>query len=185
MTLPHPSWISGSKADMPLRKTSHAVLGPRRRKKHQWISNKNIGTIDEHLIARLCGNKVLARRLATKRKQQLRRDETAWYSRIADETEDANRTGNCEVLYRTLTCRTASRLPPVTAKDGSPSSFIIRQPLCPVVGRRPQHVVSKLPCLVLSSAIILLYRSSICPGRLSTAWLVSLVVFSCHMVSKR
>ena len=27
-------------------------------------------------------------------------------------------------------------------------------------------------------------RSSICPGRLSTAWLVSLVVFSCHVVSK-
>ena len=57
------------------------------------------------------------------------------------------------------------------------------QPLCPVVGRRPQHVVSKLPCLVLSSAI--LSRSSICPGRLSTAWLVSLVVFSCNMLSKR
>ena len=66
----------------------------------------------------------------------------------------------------------------------SVSSFIIiRQPLCPVVGRRPQHVVSKLPCLVLSSAISC--RSSICPGRLSTAGLVSLVVFSCHMVSKR
>ena len=31
--------------------------------------------------------------------------------------------------------------------------IIIRQPLCPVVGRRPQHAVSKLPCLVLSSAI--------------------------------
>ncbi len=61
--------------------------------------------------------------------------------------------------------------------------IIIRQPLCSVVGRRPQHVVSKLPCLVLSSAISC--RSSICPGRLSTAWLVSLVVFSCHMVSKR
>ena len=60
--------------------------------------------------------------------------------------------------------------------------LIIRQPLCPVVGRRPQHVVSKLPCLVLYSAISC--RSSICPGRLSTAWLVSLVVFSCHMVSK-
>ena len=55
---------------------------------------------------------------------------------------------------------------------------IIRQPLCPVVGRRPQHVVSKWPCLVLSSAISC--HSSICPGRLSTAWLVSLVVFSCH-----
>ena len=38
--------------------------------------------------------------------------------------------------------------------------IIIRQPLCPVVGRRPQHVVSKLPCLVLSSAISC--RSSIC-----------------------
>ena len=61
-------------------------------------------------------------------------------------------------------------------------TIIIRQPLCPVVGRRPQHAVSKLPCLVLSSAI--LCRSSICPGRLRTAWLVSLVVFSCHMVSK-
>ena len=60
--------------------------------------------------------------------------------------------------------------------------IIIRQPLCPVVGRRPQHAVSKLPCLVLSAAISC--RSSICLGRLSTAWLVSLVVFSCHMVSK-
>ena len=59
--------------------------------------------------------------------------------------------------------------------------IIIRQPLCPVVGRRPQHAVSKLPCLVLSSAISC--RSSICPGRLSIAWLVSLVVFSYHMVS--
>ena len=47
-----------------------------------------------------------------------------------------------------------------------------------MVGRRPQHAVSKLPCLVLSSAISC--RSSICLGRLSTAWLVSLVVFSCH-----
>ena len=36
----------------------------------------------------------------------------------------------------------------------------------PVVGRRPQHAVSKLPCIVLSSAISC--RSSICPGRLST-----------------
>ena len=60
--------------------------------------------------------------------------------------------------------------------------IIIRQLLCPVVGQRPQHSVSKLPCLVLSSAISC--RSSICPCRLSTAWLVSLVVFSCHMVSK-
>ena len=60
--------------------------------------------------------------------------------------------------------------------------IIIRQPLCSVVGRRPQHAVSKLPCLVLSFAISC--PSSICPGRLSTAWLVSLVVFSCHMVSK-
>ena len=47
-----------------------------------------------------------------------------------------------------------------------------------MVGRRHQHAVSKLPCLVLSSAISC--RSSICLGRLSTAWLVSLVVFSCH-----
>ena len=65
--------------------------------------------------------------------------------------------------------------------QGSVIIIIIRQPLCPVVGRRPQHAVSKLPCLVLSSAISC--RSSICPGRLSIAWLVSLVVFSCHMVS--
>ena len=59
--------------------------------------------------------------------------------------------------------------------------FIIGQPLCPVVGRRPQHAVSKLHCLVQSSAISC--RSSsppIFPGRLSTSWLVSLVVFSCH-----
>ena len=56
--------------------------------------------------------------------------------------------------------------------------IIIRHLLCPVVGRRPQHAGSKLPCLVQSSARSC--RSSICPGRLSTAWLVSLVVLSCH-----
>ena len=49
-----------------------------------------------------------------------------------------------------------------------------------MVGRRPQHAVSKLACPVLSSVISC--RSSICPGRLSTAWLVSLVVFSCHVL---
>ena len=59
---------------------------------------------------------------------------------------------------------------------------IIRQQLCPVVGRRPQHAVSTLTCVVLSPAISCRY--SICPGRLSIAWLVSLVVSSCNMVSK-
>ena len=49
-----------------------------------------------------------------------------------------------------------------------------------MVGQRPQHAVSQLTCSVLSSATSC--RSSICPGRLSTASLVSLV-FSCHMVS--
>ena len=45
------------------------------------------------------------------------------YNRIANEAEDANRAGNSAVLYRTihtLTGRTASKLPPGTAKDGSP-----------------------------------------------------------------
>ena len=41
---------------------------------------------------------------------------------------------------------------------------------------RPQHAVCKLACPVLSSAKSC--HSRICPGRLSTAWLVSLVVFS-------
>ena len=76
----------------------------------------------------------------------------------------------------------------ITAENPRPmqyiyiSSFfiIIWQPWCPVVGRRPQHAVSRFACLLLSSAISC--RSSICPGRLSTAWLVSLVVFSCRMV---
>ena len=108
-----------------MKKTSHAVLGLRLRKKHQWISDETLGTIDEHRTARLCDNKVLARRLAAKRKQQLRRDETAWYCRIADEAEDAHHTGNSAVLYRrptirTLTGRTASKLPHVAVKDGSP-----------------------------------------------------------------
>ena len=113
-------WKEGRNA---LKETSHAVFGLRRRKKLQWISHETLGTIYDHRTARLCGNMVLARRLATKRKQQLRRDETAWYSRIADEAEDANRTGNSAVLHRTirtLTRRTASKLPPVTSKDVSP-----------------------------------------------------------------
>ena len=76
------------------------------------------------------------------------------------------------ILYLTLTSKICVKF----------IIIIIRQPLCPVAGQRPRHVVSKLPCLVLSSAISC--RSGICPGRLSTAWLVSLVVFSCHMVSK-
>ena len=71
---------------------------------------------------------------------------------------------------------------PISYYNETYSSSSLGKTLCPMVGRKPQHVVSKLPCLVLSSAISC--RSSICPGRLSTAWLVSLVVFSCHMVSK-
>ena len=55
-------WKEGINA---LTETSHAVLGLRRRKKHRWISGETLGTIDEHHTARLCGNKVLARRLAT------------------------------------------------------------------------------------------------------------------------
>ena len=39
-----------------------------------------------------------------------------------------------------------------------------------MVGRRPQHAVSKLACLVLSSARSC--RSSICSGRDTAAWLV-------------
>ena len=54
---------------------------------------------------------------------------------------------------------------------------IIRQPLCPVVGRMPQKAFSTLACLVLSSARSC--RSS-CQGRLSTAWLVTNVVYSCR-----
>ena len=50
-----------------------------------------------------------------------------------------------------------------------------------MVGRRPQHASSKLACLVLSSARSC--HSSICPGRLFIAWLVFLVIFSCHMVA--
>ena len=87
----------------------------------------------------------------------------------------------CGIAWR-ASLRNRVRWPSWRSMYGLHHHFIIiRQPLCPVVGRRPQHAVSKLPCLVLSSAISC--RSSICPGRLSIAWLVSLVVFSCHMVS--
>ena len=39
-------------------------------------------------------------------------------------------------------------------------AIVFGQPLCPVVGRKPQQVASKLPCLALSSC-----PSSICPFR--------------------
>ena len=50
------------------------------------------------------------------------------------------------------------------------------------LGRRPQNALSKLAACVLSSARSC--RSSIFPCRLSTAWLVFLVVVSCHVVCK-
>ena len=43
----------------------------------------------------------------------------------------------------------------------------------------PQHAASKLPYIAQSSTRSC--RSSICQDRLSTAWLLSLVVFSCRM----
>ncbi len=46
----------------------------------------------------------------------------------------------------------------------------------PVVRRMLHHAASKLACIALSSAISC--RSSICQGCLSTAWLVSLGVWS-------
>ena len=42
-------------------------------------------------------------------------------------------------------------------------NIILGQPLCPVVGRRRQHAVSKLACIVQSSARS--YPASICLGR--------------------
>ena len=48
-----------------------------------------------------------------------------------------------------------------------------------MVGRRPQQASSKLAYIAQSSTRSC--RSSICPGHLSTSWLVSLVVFSCSM----
>ena len=60
--------------------------------------------------------------------------------------------------------------------SGSASSFIIGQPYCPVVGREPHHAISKLSSPMLSPAISC--PSSIYPCRLTTAWPVSLVVFS-------
>ena len=58
------------------------------------------------------------------------------------------------------------------------SSIVLRltEGLC------PRHAVSELACLALSSARSC--RSDIYPGRLSTALLVSLVVFYCRTVSK-
>ena len=41
-------WKEGRNA---LKETSHAVLGLRHRKKHQWISDETLGTIDEHSTA--------------------------------------------------------------------------------------------------------------------------------------
>ena len=108
----------GNEGGKGLRETNHAgCAGPSRQKENKWISDETLGTIAEHRTTRLCDNTILARRLVGKRKQQqLRRDETAWYSRIADEAEDASRAGNSAVLYhavRTLTGRTASQ-------EGSP-----------------------------------------------------------------
>ena len=61
--------------------------------------------------------------------------------------------------------------------------FIIGQPYCPVVGRRPQHVASKLASIALAYARPC--PSSICPYRISIIWQVSfLSSWQCHMVSK-
>ena len=71
--------------------------------------------------------------------------------------------------------------------------IIIRQPLCPVVGRRPRHAVSKLPCLVLSSVIVSLQylsRSSLhrlagLPCRLFLSYGLQVVAREVHRSSVR
>ncbi len=70
--------------------------------------------------------------------------------------------------------------------------IIIRQPFCPVVGRRSQHVVSKWPCLVLSSAISLqylsrssLYRLAGLPCRLFLSYGLQVVTREVHRSSLR
>ena len=58
----------------------------------------------------------------------------------------------------------------------------IYQPYCPVVGRRPQHVVSKFAYIVLFSARW--FHSNTHPNRLSIFLLVFLVISSFRMVSR-
>ena len=63
--------------------------------------------------------------------------------------------------------------------------IIIRQPLCPVVGRRPQHAVSKLPWLVLSSAKSSLRRLAGLPCRLFLSCGLQVVTREVHRSSMR
>ena len=71
--------------------------------------------------------------------------------------------------------------------------IIIRQPLCPVVGRRPQHAVSKLPyCAVLCHIVSLQYlsRSSLhhlagLPCRLFLSYGLQVVAREVHRLSLR
>ena len=58
----------------------------------------------------------------------------------------------------------------------------IYQPYCPVVGRRPQHVVSKFAYLALFSARW--FHSNTHPSRLSIVLLVFLVISSFRTVSR-
>ena len=77
---------------------------------------------------------------------------------------------------------------------GTPFIIIIRQPLCPVVGRRPQHAVSKttLSCAFLCHIVSLQYlsRSSLhrlagLPCRLFLSYGLQLVTREVHRSSLR
>jgi hypothetical protein len=111
-------WSSGSEI---LLNCGREVLGPKRHRKHKWISDETLEIVDKHREARLLGKKDAARLLARERKKLLARDEVRYYDGIADVAEDASNCGNSAKLYKTirdLSGHSAQRLHPINDLNG-------------------------------------------------------------------
>ena len=126
-------WKEGRNA---LKETSHAVLGLRRRKKHQWISDETLGTNPPIWQQGPGTTTCYQTQTTTTRRHRLvqphsrrgRRRESHWKQCSAlpyhphTHRSDCIQATTCDSQGRiTLTGWTASKLPPVTAKDGSHS----------------------------------------------------------------
>ena len=96
------------------------------------------------------------------------------------DSKDKRRNGQYDLLLYTISYHTWNCTEMV--HHHHPRRRYHQQPQCPLVGRMPQHAASKWPCLVPCSDRSC--PSSIYPGRPSIVWLVSVVVFSCRMISK-
>ncbi|XP_019619862.1 PREDICTED: uncharacterized protein LOC109466573 [Branchiostoma belcheri] len=144
-----------------LTSSATKVVGHKRTRKKDLLSEETLQVVEARREARLRGNREEYRRLNSRRNHLLSRDKQRWLNNLATTAETAARTGNQGTLYKTLRTLSGKVTPPtacVKALDGSdldtPEQQLDRwrEHFCNLLNRPPPPPSPQLESLVAEAS---------------------------------